>query len=491
MSLLKLAAVLAWVAKLGAAQLPPTPPILTHSTTWNSSFKFTDEQFELANLTDSEATDLEQILNFDRTLLANGGPAYDDFYRVPSFKGKHVPKHSGQVLKIQDYTDPANWSIPAQLAMSRIMYTTTDLNGTLVPASGYILWPHQAKTLKKCNDKRTKQAPTVLWTHGTSGYYADGAPSAHRELFYGHYVPFALAQAGYAVIAPDYAGLGVNKSWDGSYVPHQYLIREAGAKDALNAYRASLSAFPKRLTEDYVVMGHSQGGGVAWGLSELLARKHSGFEDVSKNHLGTVVAAPPTNQVEISEVFLPWIGKDLSKIFPDFKLEYWFTKSGLDRLKILNQVQGSQMLSTYLFKSLKYYQPDWRTNFSIDRIAKLIAPSRLPFKGPMLLVQGEEDPGVPAEITLESFRATCKKYPGDLQYLSVPGAGHFPGLNAAKQNWLQWIEDRHEGRRLQRKGCYESEIESFLPTERYQKDGLSFALWAGKREWTYELPQGH
>lgn len=85
-------------------------------------------------------------------------------------------------------------------------------------------------------------------------------------------MPFALAEAGYAVIAPDYAGLGVDASWDGTRIPHQYFVREAGAHDALNALQAARESFTKRLSTEFVAMGHSQGGAVAWGQRFVIQR---------------------------------------------------------------------------------------------------------------------------------------------------------------------------------------------------------------------------
>lgn len=489
MTILKLTTLLACIAQLAASQYV-LPPVKTHSTSWNSSFELSAAQLEAAKLPAAQGDDLSQILNYDRTLLANGGPSQDDFYKVPKLKGKAIPKRPGTVLKVQD-ADPKPYSIPAKLAMSRLMYTTRNFNGTLVPASAYVLWPYQAKKLQKGPNKKNTRAPVVLWTHGTSGFYADGAPSAHRDLFYGHYVPYALAEAGYAVVAPDYAGLGVDKSWDGSFIPHQYLLGPAQAGDALNAMRAALSAFPERITDEYVVIGHSQGGGVAWCLSETLARDDHEFDDIAEGYLGTVVAAPPTSKAQaLPGVFFPWVGKNLDKVFPDFKLEYWFTKLGEDRIKILNEVQGSQMFSFYLFEpGSPVINPSWNETWFFDQFAKLAFPSRKPFKGPMLLFSGTLDPGVDYKITRASWQATCAKYKGDLELLAIPGAGHFPALNAAKQSWLQWIEDRHEGRKLAKHGCFESEVESLLPVDKYQPEGRSLNLWAGKPDWFYELPQ--
>lgn len=45
------------------------------------------------------------------------------------------------------------------------------------------------------------------------------------------------------MVAPDYAGLGANKTAEGEYVPHQYLANPAGANDVFSAVEAAPTAF--------------------------------------------------------------------------------------------------------------------------------------------------------------------------------------------------------------------------------------------------------
>lgn len=88
---------------------------------------------------------------------------------------------------------------------------------------------------------------------------------SYAIVWYGDEAPFTLALAGYAVVAPDYAGLGVWQTWGNSSkpIPHEYLASPAGGQDALYALRAARKAFEGKLSDDFVVVGHSQGGGVA------------------------------------------------------------------------------------------------------------------------------------------------------------------------------------------------------------------------------------
>ncbi|KAF7587913.1 hypothetical protein BBP40_006536 [Aspergillus hancockii] len=463
---------------------------VAQSTGWNASFELSPEQLKLANLTNDLGAIINTITNFDRSQLANGGAHEDDFYNVQSLPKDQWPTEPGKTIKLQEFTDPSPFALPAKTAMSRIVYSTTNANGTLIPASAYILWPYQPKILRGINHNSESSAPVVLWTHGTSGFYANGAPSTHRGLFYADIVPFALAEAGYAVVAPDYAGLGVDVSWDGSYIPHQYFVREAGAHDALTALRAAQESFSNRLSRDYVVMGHSQGGSVAWGMSEILGRKDPKFGDVAKGYRGAVLAAPPTDALSFtSPGFLAWIAKDLDQVYPSFNLSDWFTPLGVSRIELLNQVEGSQMVTFAMFGPEEAtVKPDWHETWYAKAFEELTNPGKRPFKGPLLLVQGTEDPIVPYNTTKTTVEETCKRYPGDLELLAVPQGSHFAVINAAKQTWLRWIEARFERQPVAKPGCVESQLDSLLPLEYYQALPNSFPLWAGKSQWSYELP---
>lgn len=472
------------------------------STSWNSSFEFTPEQLSAASVPPPLESVLETVLDFERTQLANGGPGQDAFYSLNE-TAFDVPTRPGQVIKVQDVTDPRPYALPSKTGLSRIVYSTTNINGTLIPASAYVLWPYTPKTFG--DDDDGKEAPVVLWTHGTSGWFANGAPSAHRSLFYGDIVPFALAHEGYAVVAPDYAGLGVETSWDESHVPHQYFARHAGAMDGLNALRAARSAFAGQITDDYAVMGHSQGGAVAWGITELLAgaattatttnSSHSGkesWDDLQEGYLGTVAAAPVSHAFAIPDNVLPWVGQAIAGIYPTFRPSDWFTPLGESRLSLFRAVQGGQFFSAAALAppspSQPIINPAWNQSWYAAAYSSLSDAGGLPFKGPVLVLQGTDDQYVRYEDTVKAIDRTCGPFPGDMELLRVPGAGHFPAMDAARSRWLRWIEDRFARRELRSKGCAVSTLESFRPVESYQQVADSFLQWSGQPQWGYQLP---
>lgn len=94
----------------------------------------------------------------------------------------------------------------------------------------------------------------------------------------------------------------------------------------------------------------------------------------------------------------------------------------------------------------------------------------------MLVIHGTEDPAVHYNASLATSKATCEKYPGDLEFLGVPGVGHFPGMYATRSIWMDWIMDRFEGRKVQKEGCFQSQVDRFLPDDHYQHDPNSLPL---------------
>lgn len=463
---------------------------------FNSSFTLTQAQIEAANLSAGVATDIENTIRYDFSQLAFGGPGQDDFYTLPPLTqtrtGNSTALKPGLLLKVQDYTNTSEYVLPPNLALSRILYTTTNLNGTVIPASGFILWPFQPRQFRTSTSERG--APVVLWAHGTAGLTASRAPSAHRALWYGDNGPFALALAGYAVVAPDYAGLGISASWDGSPIPHQYETSPAGAYDALYGLRAAWEAFPGQLQKRFVAMGHSQGGGVAWGIAELLEAKAEAFADLVKGYRGTVAGSPMTNLFASPPwLILPWLSAYLQGVYPSFDPSEWLTPLGLARVELLRQIQGGTLVSKSLFLNENVYKPEWNETWYVNAYAGLANAGRKPFAGPLLVLQGTADTTIPYPLTNETVGATCALLEGsnqsrDLEFLVVNGTGHVPTLDATRSTWLQWIQDRFEGVPLQRSGCFRTEVESFRPLSNYQPVINSFIQWAGAADEWFEKP---
>lgn len=113
----------------------------------------------------------------------------------------------------------------------------------------------------------------------------------------------------------------------------------------------------------------------------------------------------------------------------------------------------------------------------------LTDPGRRPISGPMLVLQGTEDGAVTANVTEETVNDTCGMYPqSDISFKLFEGATHVPTLNAAQQIWLQWIEYRSMGRKVN-SGCTQTYHRPLRSVNSYQKD-LGFYLEISLQDYT-------
>ncbi len=52
---------------------------------------------------------------------------------------KTPPENAGEVLRVETATDLANYTVSLGPSMSRTVYSIADFNGTVIPASAYVL----------------------------------------------------------------------------------------------------------------------------------------------------------------------------------------------------------------------------------------------------------------------------------------------------------------------------------------------------------------
>ncbi|KAK1750349.1 Alpha/Beta hydrolase protein [Echria macrotheca] len=415
--------------------------------------------------------------------LAQAGAAYEatahadptaSFYKVPSnFSTSLAP---GLLLRVEQATSMVNYSVPSGLTMSRILYTTKDLNGTTIPASAYILWPYQPLALPA-----GKGYPLVAWAHGTSGQFGKCSPSNYHNLQYHFMAPFVLAMHGMVVVAPDYAGLGVDTLPSGQTISHPWLASPAHANDLAYAIAGARAAFPSVLKPKgpFVAMGHSQGGGAAWAFAE---------RQVSKpvdGYLGTVAIAPITRifsqyELALSNTSLPFapltlalsatLVASVTAVYPAYNFS-GMTDISRDRwLNVLKPIQGCFPTSVLVFSDLnltQLVQPGWEKAETVQQFANRTAIGGAKFKGPMLVIGGGLDTVVSVDGIKTVVNATCSaiKGPGpkgvateSLEMVTYETANHFPQIQASQSKWLEWVKDRFMGAAAPKAGCTSSSI---------------------------------
>lgn len=177
------------------------------------------------------------------------GPAGLAFYQPPAPLPAGRP---GDVIWARPVAN--NAALPSAAQNWLVLYRSTSIAGQPVAVSGTVAIP-----------KGTPPAggwPVISWTHGTTGIADICAPSRNDSTFaprdYVNLMNASLDQwvaKGYAVVKTDYEGLGTPGT-------HPYLVMDSESRGAVDMVRAARQVNPA-LSRDWLVMGHSQGGGAA------------------------------------------------------------------------------------------------------------------------------------------------------------------------------------------------------------------------------------
>lgn len=302
----------------------------------------------------------------------------------------------GVPLKIEYATDLTNYTVPGGLSMSRIIYTTLDAHGRVLPASAYILWPYHALL-----DDDDKGYDVALWAHGTSGLLGPCAPSNYRSLQYHFMVPYLLGNQGMAVVAPDYAGLGASSFANDTKIYHPWATSPAQANDMAYALSAARTAFPQYLKPagSFVAMGHSQGGRVTWGFAERQAvYPVTGYR-------GTVLVAPAGSPLDIIQdavenLDAAWAAPGASlrtlaigavnAVYPSYNL-VGLTDQAMDVYRnAYERFEVCLPTSSLLFGPTitNLTKPGWQSASEVEAWANLTRVGNKRFAGPLLIIAG-------------------------------------------------------------------------------------------------------
>ncbi|CAG8939035.1 unnamed protein product [Penicillium salamii] len=371
-----------------------------------------------------------------------------DFYATAGNLSSSKP---GDVLKLIPVS-PKIMNVPAGIATYKMQYTSVDLDNSTVPATAFLAFPYiaQANPFK-----------LVAFAHGTSGVFRGCAPSTSSTLYnYDTWIP--LVFAGYAVVGTDYVGLGNN------YTDHKYIATKANANDVYWSTIAAKKAFPRKLSHEWVSIGHSQGGGASWKVSEQveLQNKESGY-------LGGVAVAPNTHiydavieglrssegspggnfQQSGSSSYVPSLYFALRAVYPNYTAPF-LSELAKRRIQLGERAQLCAAALPAVLHDLNPSQIISSANLSGLSTIKSFQDLNAPAQGakaarPLLVIVGGNDTTVYPGITKRAYEQSCKN--GNSLHLSIyPGLEHSPVFGASAPEWLNFIGRLFRGQGLDR-----------------------------------------
>jgi hypothetical protein len=187
--------------------------------------------------------------------------------------------------------------VSAEMSITRILYVSADSAGQPVAAAGVVLTP----------TSRPPRGgwPVILHAHGASGMGRECAPSLMRDLYHGDQIERFVEQ-GWAVVAPDYAGLGT----DGR---HELGNKIAAANDLLSALEAARHAVPG-LRSDWLFWGHSQGGAAVLAAAEIEKVVLARLDRLAHPDRAVVEAEPPPGRAPLQHGHVPPVGIDVEVV---------------------------------------------------------------------------------------------------------------------------------------------------------------------------------
>ena len=323
------------------------------------------------------------------------------------------------------WTRPLEGTMALPSASRNILaaYRSVDDKGRAVPVSGTISIPQG--TAPKGG------WPVIAWTHGTTGLSAICAPSRDTATGPEHdYIEIirtlldGFVKKGYAVVATDYAGLGIAGF-------HPFLQGVPTGRNALDMLRAARAIAPDIGTR-YAVMGHSQGGQV-----DLFAASMGRAYLPDFTLVGNVAFAPGSQIIDRLDAVMTSAKAELSLPYVLYTLQsYATTDRRIDLRRILTP-QALRHLPDLHVQCMSYAltKTYWATAIAKDQFvskpdiaafrsfAILNEPGRLEITAPTLILQGTDDVTVFPQATDALARQLCKS--GNvLAYKPVAGADH-------------------------------------------------------------------
>jgi pimeloyl-ACP methyl ester carboxylesterase len=287
--------------------------------------------------------------------------------------------------------------------------------------------------------------PVVSFGHGTIGIENDCAPSLSDNL-YGN-LPYVkvLVDLGYAVAAADYQGLGASGV-------HPYTDSRTAGLNMIDAVRALRKTFPD-VSDRWVSIGDSQGGGAAWSADE-----EAGPYAPDLKLLGAFAASPGPDMAGLVDkaekgsltgeqrAVLQAVVESLARLHPDLNRDDFRRGAAARYWNVMSQCKAElayQRLNAVQQVGPRDFTP--RTPEAAARLRELLQQWALPQKplsAPLYVYYGGKDPFIDAAWTADALKRSCA-LGGEITIDYDPAGGHNP---PDARRLVTWLSDRFEGK---------------------------------------------
>jgi len=316
------------------------------------------------------------------------------------------------------------YNLPYELSVLRVLYHSRTANGEDVAVSAVVLVP----------DGKPPAGgwPVIAWAHEFRGAARQCAPSLMKNLGAGPILAM-YANLGYAVVATDYSGLGADSG-------KPVLDMHSNELDVIYSVAAARAAV-KEVGPKWIALGPFEGGMAAVAVSESEVR--------DPNYLGSVATSGVADAQEAYQRFaqgssnrMPLVlASTVKALYPEFQVSDMLKDTALPAYQRVAETCGGETESEFTTGMLK---PGWESNRFVKEFFGRNTPGQKPAHGPLLVISGEADPAIPAEMTGKTVARMCKQG-SRILFLKYPDLDASGAMGASVADQISWIKARFAG----------------------------------------------
>jgi pimeloyl-ACP methyl ester carboxylesterase len=348
-----------------------------------------------------------------------------DFYRWDD----EAPSTKGRMLRTMEL--PAEQRIGAAATNTRILYASTGWNGSAIVASGAYFLPGQPPE---------GGGPVLAWAHGTVGIADRCAPSRNRRSERDLAYLTAWLDAGYAIVAADYEGLGTKGT-------HPYLNAASAARTVVDAVAATM-ADRRDLSDRWAVIGQSQGGAAALATAALAP----GYG--SRGLVAAHATAPPSNASLLFKLrsdkpnrsfgFIPLMLRSWEVTEPGFQPAEYLAGRGPRLLAMADTDCYSELADWVEQQGVTGAEILHDGSADLDELnRRFFEPPSTGYEVPVLITHGDADTTVPRSLTDSLVDRLCQGG-ASVTYVNYSQEDHSSGLARSLQDSVPWMRARFE-----------------------------------------------
>jgi hypothetical protein len=215
---------------------------------------------------------------------------------------------------------------------------------------------------------------------------------------------------------------------------------KSNAFDVMYSVPAARAAVPQ-IGPKWIALGPFQGGLAAVAVAESEVR--------DPNYLGSVATSGVADAQQAYEHFsqgssnrmLLVLASTVKALYPEFQVSGMLKARAIPAYQRVAQTCGGETEPEFTNEMLK---PGWENNRFVKEFFSWNTPGQKPAHGPLLVISGESDLVIPAEMSGKTVARMCKQ--GDrILFLKYPDLDASGVMGGSVADQISWIKARFAG----------------------------------------------